>query len=180
VRKGQRSGGAFLNRQTNSSRGGAAPIHYRLQPGKTPGVSRRPLIQDMLSAEQLQRELPQFIGTTRWERHALASNMLMTDGILYLREKTRCDWLIDGIAFCVGFLPILQHKHYQVWTFDRKPDGSSRLYVTEGKSEKLLHDHHTDYASNFPLAKITLWAVWDDDFEAFILMLPSEGRHVER
>jgi len=132
----------------------------------------------MLSAEHLEGNLARFTGTENWTRHALARNMVMTDGVLYLREHADCHWLIDAIASYVGYSPELKGEHFQVWTFERTgdqvADGSKPhlLYATDGNDNRIATQEIG--FSDFPLPKIVLWAVFDGGFDAFVLMLPSE------
>jgi hypothetical protein len=129
----------------------------------------------MLKPGALELGLAQFTGTEQWTRHALASNMLMTDGVLYLRENADCYWLVDAIASYVAHSPELKGEHFQAWTFERVHEVTKPhlLYVTDGNGDKRLITQEIDY-SDFPLPKITLWAVYDGGFKAFVLMLPSE------
>ena len=131
----------------------------------------------MLKPEELRSGLGQFTGTENWTRHVLARNMLMTDGILYLRENADCFWLIDAIASHISTDARLRNEEFQTWTFERAGDHDLSkphlLYVTDGNTDKRIVTQEIGY-SDFPLPKITLWAVYDLEFEGWVLMLPSE------
>lgn len=52
----------------------------------------------MMDAGKLHSELCQFIGCETPTQHALASNVFMSEGIVFLREQAEAYWLLDAIA----------------------------------------------------------------------------------
>jgi hypothetical protein len=127
----------------------------------------------------LEAALANFTGTEQWTQHALARNLLMTDGVIFLREKAEAFWLIDAIASHIATNPRLQREHFQCWTFEKYaadlavPNRPHRLFVTDGKSDKPLVVQELEY-TDFPLSEVKFYAVWDGGFNKFVLMLPSE------
>jgi len=132
----------------------------------------------MMEKHALEQGLRQFHGSERVTRHALMSRMLMTEGILFLREHAEAYWLVDAIASHLMTNRKLRMEPFQVWTFQRNgedvalPNRPHMLTAANG------HDGSKPIASqeieltDFPLDEIKLFAEFDG--EAWILMLPGE------
>jgi hypothetical protein len=134
----------------------------------------------MMDAAKLNAQLPTFTGSTTWTRYSpLFRQLLLTDGAKFLAENAGAYWLVDAIGSHIFTNPKLSPKqeYFQVWRFRRAPraelDKAHRLWVTDGNTERAIVEQLIDY-SDFPLDEITLWAVWDEGMDAFVLMLPSE------
>jgi hypothetical protein len=127
----------------------------------------------MLKPAALLNGLSQFCGTEKWTRHALARNVVMTDGILYLRENADCYWLIDAIASHIATNATLQkvpYQHWMLWCFGE--EANSAVLSASGSGDPIVTQKFE--VTNFPLPEIRLLAVWDEGMRAFVLMLPSE------
>jgi hypothetical protein len=129
---------------------------------------------------EIEEGLAQFHGTDTWTRHRMFRQLLMTDGILYLRDAADCHWLVDAIGshiFTARRRLNPQAQPFQHWHFKRaslnRVDKPHRLWCTDGNSEKAIVSQRIEY-SDFPLDEISVYAVWDEGQDAFVLMLPGE------
>ncbi len=111
------------------------------------------------------QDLADFTGTTRYYR--IGKQHLLTDGTQYLAEQAGCDWIIDAVAshvteigtqdwFVVVRIEVIDHGAMM-----RYEDGNGRELARQAIP-------YTD----FPLANLTLYAVWDT--QHWVIMLPSE------
>jgi hypothetical protein len=111
------------------------------------------------------QDLAQFTGTNCYYR--ISKQHLLTDGTQYLAELAGCCWIMDAIAshvteigtadwFVVVRIQVIDHGAMM-----RYEDGNGRELARQAIP-------YTD----FPLANLTLYAVWDT--EHWVIMLPSE------
>jgi len=136
-----------------------------------------------MEAGAIVRGLSGFTGTENYTRHSLARRMVMTDGVVWLREAADCFWLVDAIASHLMTNRRLQREDFQVWKFEKFGEGDMAdanhphmLTCTDGnKGTRPLASQEIEY-SDFPLDEITLFcergAVGDE--AVMVLMLPGE------
>ena len=114
---------------------------------------------------ELLAELAQFTGTQGYTR--ITRRHLLTDGARYLADHAECYWLMDAVAshldeigtqdwFVVVRIKVENHQAVM-----RYEDGNGRELACQAIP-------YTD----FPLANLTLFAVWDT--EHWVIMLPRE------
>lgn len=124
-----------------------------------------------MEAHSLAAQLAQFTGSATFTRHGLVRSVLMTEGVAFLADQAGAHWLVDAIAS-------YQHEAraraepFQAWSL--VVDATTRsaaLTMTDGNSSRPIIQQEIDY-TDFPLAKIELWAVSDGDHR--VIMLPSE------
>ncbi len=111
------------------------------------------------------QNLAQFTGTTCYFR--IGKQHLLTEGTHQLAEQAGCYWVMDAVSshlveigtqdwFVVVHIQVIDHEaimHYE--------DGNGREMACQAIP-------YTD----FPLANLTLYAVWDT--QHWVIMLPSE------
>lgn len=114
--------------------------------------------------------------------------LLLTDGAKYLVDEAGAWWLTEAIGSHIYTNSQVQRQQFQVWKlYVRQGDGPLRypgkkevsakfkaaLVCTDGNAQTPIVVQPIE-STDFPLAKIELWAVWDAGMEAFVLMLPTE------
>ena len=119
-----------------------------------------------LSAEDLRRNLTQFIGTDTY--HRILPSFVVTDGFKYLIDKGECYWLarlyglhLINVDFNSTPFTLLNIKTLRAKLRISIEDGNGNAFVSQNV-------HVTD----FPLNDLTLYACWSGDH--WIGMLPSE------
>lgn len=111
-------------------------------------------------------DLAQFYGSEEWYRHALARNILYTEGVQYVAEYGGAYWLIDEIVFAQK-LPAVAAEEFQVWHLAVNEDNSAVLTCDDGNnlvvySKKIIF-------TDFPLSEIRFY------FSNNVIHLPSEN-----
>ncbi len=102
------------------------------------------------------QDLARFTGTTRYYR--ISTQHLLTDGTQYLAEQAGCYWIMDAVSshvteigtqdwFVVVHIQVIDHEAIM-----RYEDGNGREMACQAIP-------YTD----FPLANLTLYAVWDTE-----------------
>lgn len=127
------------------------------------------LAQKRTEQEQILQELSEFTGTEAYHKASLFGDLVLTDGINYLRNKLNCFWLIDIVASVQHLKEIKEEKNFIVWLIEARKDKSfivtawndtpyesGKLYEQEGK--------YTD----FPLDRFEFYQ------EGEVLLLKSE------
>ncbi|PZD70630.1 hypothetical protein C1752_10480 [Acaryochloris thomasi RCC1774] len=124
----------------------------------------------MITAEKLQAELAQCIGSETLYKHWL--KILYTEGVKTLADEAGAHWLIDAIAshqksYQIIYNPDLQE--FQLWTLTVNKDKSAVLACYED-SPSTCEPAITQLIpmTNFPLESIKLY------LEQGTLLLPSE------
>lgn len=106
--------------------------------------------------------------------HSLNRKMVMTGGIIRLRENARCAWLMDVIA------SYRRTEPFQVWELKLNDDGSAVVTMKEDSGCPNLVKQDIP-STDFPLKEgITLWV--EDGYcningqgtRVNVLMIPSE------
>lgn len=113
---------------------------------------------------ELETNLEQFCGTEQYYKCDLFSNLNVTDGVQYLREKANCYWLTDIIS---SYSRELRNHSFQVWTLKLNKTGNgAKVECTDGNGKRLIVQRisYTD----FPLKEIELYC------SDGVILLPSE------
>lgn len=119
-----------------------------------------------MEAEQIKQGLRQFTGTTQYTRYQ--SNLLLTDGIVYLAEHAHCFWLLDLFASYLNSIDGNQ-EWFVVLRLSR--NGDRALAVIEDGNEKVFARQEIEW-TDFPFNSITLYSCWSEEY--WVVMLPSE------
>jgi hypothetical protein len=111
------------------------------------------------------QDLAQFTGTTRYYR--IGRKHLLTDGTHYLVEQAGCYWIMDAV---VSHLAEIGTADWFIAVRIEVTDQRAVMRYEDGNGWELARQDipYTD----FPLSKLTLYAVWDT--EHWVIMLPSE------
>jgi hypothetical protein len=119
-----------------------------------------------MEAEQIKQGLRQFTGTTQYTRYQ--SNLLLTDGIVYLAEHAHCFWLLDLFA---SYLSSIDGNQEWLVVLKLTRNGDGALAVIEDGNGKLFGRQEIEW-TDFPLDSITIDGCWSD--EHWVVMLPYE------
>jgi uncharacterized protein DUF6876 len=111
-------------------------------------------------------DLAQFTGSENWYRHAIAPDVLYTDGVRYLARTAGAYWLIDEIAFAQRDNKRLAAEEFQSWKLAVNADRTATLTCEDGNGA-VVFTKAIEY-SDFPLAELTLF------FLNKTILLPSE------
>jgi hypothetical protein len=140
----------------------------------------------VLDLRDIKSGLDQFSGSETFTQHALNPRIVMTEGVVWLRESADCYWLVDAIV-SHQLNAKVRVEEFQVWKLRRIPQGvsfsirtsdgvsvglsgklwSAVLTVADGNSEDAIINQPIEH-TDFPLDEITLWLVNNT------LMLPGE------
>ena len=126
--------------------------------------------KETLTPNQILDALKHFTGSEQFYQHRIlnGSNMLVTDGIQFLKDACSCYWLIDQILINQIKLKV---QPFQVWKLQKasksKPNESNWELICEDGNDKLLSKETIPY-SDFPLETIVIWVVDN------VAILPSE------
>lgn len=129
----------------------------------------------MLKAQAIRDALAQEYGSDDpYTIHSLNRKMVMTGGIIRLRENADCHWLMDIIASYKRTEP------FQVWELKVNDDKSAVVTMREDSGERAKVTQKIGY-TDFPLKEgITLWAedggyMKNGDWvPCSVLMIPKE------
>jgi len=129
-------------------------------------------------AAQLESELRQFYGDLDRYRHGFNRRVIYTLGVQYLAEKAEAYWLIDAIASHIGSKPFnaacqkdprVGEMHF--WCLEVSENSSAVLSARADSGVKPFITQNIPF-TDFPLAKIDIWAAYDG--RHWTLYLPSE------
>ncbi len=114
----------------------------------------------------IESALRQFTGTEHYYR--TNGNLVVTDGVKFLADEGKCYWLLDLYAsHLIGV-----HGEQESFTVLKLTlVGAGAKVVIEDGNGNQLAQQHVEY-TDFPLASITLYGVWDGSM--WIVMLTSE------
>lgn len=129
-------------------------------------------MENTLTPAQIEHELAQCYGTESYTRHIFG--MLLTDGIVTMREICNAYWLVDAVA---SYQHIMQKdevlREFQVWHLDVDQDensitkGYAILTCTADSGLPPVVRQVIEY-TDFPLKSIDIWV------EGEVMLLPSE------
>jgi hypothetical protein len=127
------------------------------------------------SPNELKNNLAHFIGSEAWYKHS--NQLLITEGMKYLADETRCYWLIDLVG---SYLPQLVDKDwFFVVEFSNNTEIPDNFTIT--MADENGHDsvviRETILETDLPLDKIKLYlelGSLNGQDKRWILMLPSE------
>ncbi len=109
------------------------------------------------------QELSQFIGTEHYYRHWL-KQLVFTDGVKFLADKTGSHWLIDLIA---SYQPKLNGKYpFQLWEIKVNEDSTGTVTMKEDSSTPVIIRQNLKY-TDFPF-NMKLYCIDN------VILLPSE------
>ncbi len=111
-------------------------------------------------------ELARFTGSEERYRHAVNRNVLFTEGVMYLADRTGAYWLLDEIALTQHYDGCVYGESFQIWTLQVNADCTGRLVCDAGDGD-VLYSRGIPLA-DFPGQGITLW------FTDGTILLPSE------
>jgi len=129
----------------------------------------------MMSQEDFLSQVGNFTGTEHYYKASIFGNIVLTDGVQFLREKLRCYWLIDIIVSVQHKPKIQENKSFIVWKIEVKnrafvvsafSDYDESLSREENK-KYLLYEQKGNY-TDFPLTKFEFYQ------EGEVLLLKSE------
>lgn len=123
-------------------------------------------------------DLGQFTGSEQFYRHAFIRAVIMSEGIMYLREAGNCYWLIDAIGshlispeFKKAAAKDERISLLHFWKLAVNPDHTAMLTAVADSDESPFITQELEY-SDFPMESIDIWAARNG--EGYTLMLPSE------
>lgn len=119
-----------------------------------------------MNAAELEQSLAQFTGTTQYTQ--FHSDAWLTDGALWLADNAHCYWLLDVFY---SYLFLLNGDEESFTTLKLTKTGRRALVVIDDGNANLIARQDIEY-TDFPLAEITLYAVWEG--ERWVILLPSE------
>jgi hypothetical protein len=129
----------------------------------------------LLSPEELQAGLAQFIGTQTWYRYRFGQTVLAyyTEGIQYLADHADCYWLLTEIVTAQADNTV-GREPFQSWALLVTEDHQASLVCEDGNQMSVFTKiiPYTD----FPLSEITVWVEYGEmeGGNKPIVLLPSE------
>ncbi|MGF1620898.1 MAG: DUF6876 family protein [Rhodomicrobiaceae bacterium] len=111
-------------------------------------------------------DLRHFTGSETWYRHALARDILYTDGAQYVAEQGGAYWLLDEIALLQKYQPEIAAEAFQLWKLQVKEDRSATLSCQNGDCASIF-EKRIEF-TDFPLEEITFYVINKT------ILLPSE------
>lgn len=115
--------------------------------------------------QTLESELGQFIGSETLYRHGMF-NILYTEGVQYLAEKTSCYWLLDAIGSW-QIKSKVKSEPFQLWQLTVNADKEGVLTCRRDSNDAAIVTQRIE-STDFPLPEIKFY-LCDG-----VLMLPSE------
>jgi hypothetical protein len=113
--------------------------------------------EEKMSAAELHANLGQFIGGEQWFRHALARNVVYSEGMKYLAENAGAYWLIDAIASHLAANPKIKNERKKnerfarlhFWHLRKTGENSAVLEAVEDKGMKPVDSQEIEF-TDFP------------------------------
>jgi len=130
-------------------------------------------------AARIKSQLQMFTGDLDRFRHSINRHVIYTPGIQYLAEEAGAYWLIDAIASWIGSHSFNQaarrdqrigEMHF--WQLEVDQEARSAVLTARADSGEPAFITQRIPFSDFPLAKIDVWAAYDGT--NWTLYLPSE------
>jgi hypothetical protein len=122
------------------------------------GAARKQRGTTMIDTKTLTKaDLIQFTGSEHWYRHAMARDILYTDGVKYVAETAGAYWLVDEIAFAQRFDRLLAAEAFQSWKLTVNADHTATLTCEDGDGGAVFTKvmEYTD----FPLDEIRFYFI---------------------
>lgn len=116
--------------------------------------------------EEIEDILRRFHGSEIWRRHPVFQNFTYTEGVHFLVEYGRADWLIDLIFVCQYEIPALRNEAFQIWQITAGDNDTFHLICRGGDGTELHNE--TLPRQELPLENVKFY------FKDSVLMLPSE------
>jgi hypothetical protein len=111
-------------------------------------------------------ELAQFKGVEERYRHAISDNVLFSNGVMYLADRTGAYWLLDEIALIQLFDERVSAEAFQVWRLKVNADCTGQFGCEDGNGNAVYM--RALPFTDFPGEGIILW------FTDNTILLPSE------
>jgi hypothetical protein len=110
-------------------------------------------------------DLAHFTGSESVYRHALARNIVYTEGAQYVAKNAGAYWLLDEVALNQA-VPAIKRQEFQVWKLKVEAGCKATLTVEDG-------NYHVVWTkaiefTDFPLPEFTFW------YTNNTILLPSE------
>ena len=127
----------------------------------------------MKTVAEIQSNITQSIGTTRYIKHFFNKNLVFTDGVNQLRQDADAFWLVDAIA------SYKRTELFQVWELIVNADKSAVLTMKEDSNTPVLVKQEIPY-TDFPLEKIKFfvqeggYGTAENWTKCLVLMLTNE------
>ena len=126
-----------------------------------------------MNAAEIENDLRNYYGTEKWTIH-WSKKILMTDGVLAMRELCNAFWLTDIIASVQTKKLMQECDGFQVWIFKR--DGSKGViecYRDTGPGNKPKYQQEIEF-TDFPLEEIMFYVAETGEGHPPTMMLTSE------
>ena len=95
----------------------------------------------------IKQELENHTGTSRYYRFNPYSQMVLTDGALYLAKKAQCFWLFDTVMSAQHEKIVSENREFIVWRIVVNKD---RTCVVEGYRDSPFSKDNLLYKENIP------------------------------
>lgn len=122
------------------------------------------MVIKMLSAEEVNSQLPYFTGTEQWYKNPLFPKYLYTDGVRFVAESCGAYWLIDKILSNQMLKEVAAEK-FQTWELTVS-NSKAKLVCEDGDCSEVFSEE-IEY-TDFPLEGIKFF------FTDNVLLLTSE------
>ena len=119
------------------------------------------------SAEEIERNLCQFIGTEEWHKFSPLSKLLLTDGAKYLADVCGAFWFMDIIA-SIQKNPNVAKQDMQVCKLVKNKTGNGAMFIAEDGNDNVLYKQEIPF-TDCPLAEMVVWVMNG------VILLPSEN-----
>ena len=123
----------------------------------------------MKSIIEIQKNMAHATGSMSYTKHWLG--LILTDGIIQLREDADCFWLVDAIA------SYKRKEEFQLWELETNlKEKSAVLTMKTDTNNPELVRQEIEY-TDFPLKKIQFYVQLgsiDGINPCYVMMLPSE------
>lgn len=124
----------------------------------------------MLTPEQIQLDLQNFIGSINLWKRRTPIPITYTDGVKYLQDKLAAFWLTDAIASYQS-KEFKEQYEFQVWKLTVSDENTGILTATDGNDENAIVTQEIEY-TDFPLSEIVIFVSIEPEIFMF---LPSEN-----
>jgi hypothetical protein len=124
----------------------------------------------MLTPEQIQLDLQDFIGSINLWNRRTPIPITYTDGVKYLQDKLAAFWLTDAIASYQS-KQFKEQYEFQVWKLTVAEDNTGILTAIDGNDDNAIVTQVIEY-TDFPLSEIVIFVSIEPEIFMF---LPSEN-----
>lgn len=130
--------------------------------------------EKMLTAQQIENQLPYFSGTETWHRWSpLFPKVTLTEGTKWLADNAGAYWLMDAIA---SYQKDCEKDEMlcdmQFWTLRVNEDKTATL-ICERDTDDVAFKQEIEY-TDFPLKEIKLYCASGGPQNTMVILLPGE------